>query len=105
MGEKGPGFTEERFDAYEKSQTPVEIPEHILELQRKRNEEYNNPDLTRERWDELNAEHTRMMQGDSDDDLYYQLSVFRRMKDYPGEGIGLRQLEVERKIRERGEQK
>lgn len=52
---------------------PVVIPDHILELIKKQQEENDDPNLTYERWKELGEERERSMKGSTDDDLYYQL--------------------------------
>lgn len=65
----------EQFDFLNKyeNDNPIVIPDEVLESIEKRQKEYDDPDLTRERWDELNRQHQEKMSGVSDDDLYYQL--------------------------------
>ncbi len=83
------------------NENPVEIPEGIIAAIEKYKKEMADPDLSVERFKELNEEHRRKMAGDSDNDLYYQLQTYRNMDAQGGEGIGIRIHQIEEILRQR----
>lgn len=91
----------EKFDFQEAGEGSVEIPAELLRSFEDRNQEMADPDISRERWDELNKEHRARMTGDSNEDLYYQLYTYRSMTAQGDDGIKSRITELEKALGER----
>ena len=89
-----------KFEA-EKTEASVEIPGRITEMIKSRRAEYNNVNLSRERWVELNDEHKRMMEGNSEDDLYYQLAVLRDITPQGDDPVRIQIGIIEDELRKR----
>lgn len=71
---------------------PIDVPEHIVRLFKEIKKKYEDVNLSHEEWSKLNEDHRKRMTGDSDDDLFFQLAVYRDAHDSAGEIVALRKL-------------
>lgn len=81
MSEKGQS-TELSYDEFSdwKEKNPIVVPQHIVEELDNFRKRFDDPTLAREEFQKLNEPYRKRMQGETDDDYYFQLEVCRRAK-------------------------
>lgn len=90
-----PGFDSESWER----EHPVEIPSTISQWIKQCKIEGADPDLSEERWKELNEAHRKKMSGSSDEDLYYQLHIYRNMLAQGDDGVRIQIHKLEQSLR------
>lgn len=61
-----------------KADNPIIVPERIKTMVDKLRAELDDPNISKEEWLKLVAEDRRHMQGEEDDDIYFQIETHHR---------------------------
>ena len=93
---KPEGSSFEDLEVWEQEK-PVTIRDDVQKLIERRHSELENPNLDFDRWQELSNEHQKMMTGQTENDLNYQLYIYRQSENEPG--FRAKVCEIEQKLR------